>query len=188
MMKMPLLLVLLLIGIATLLAPDLPSASALNVRGPLLKSQTFLSPPIFLLPGSVSNKYYLDIPFPRGHLALKSFNAEVVDERGAPVPLHETYLHHWIVEPYYAPAGSSTDAAAKNGSSEPPNKAVMARNSGVCTNALGQYYGLGSETRRTATWVPDPYGIEIGNPPAGYDLLALILTCTYFSICMYVMP
>ncbi|KAJ1269386.1 hypothetical protein BS78_07G207900 [Paspalum vaginatum] len=169
MMKMPLLLVLLLIGIATLLAPDLRSASALNVRGPLLKSQTYLSPPILLLPGSVSNKYYLDIPFPRGHLALKSFNAEVVDERGAPVPLHETYLHHWVVEPYYAPAGSKEDDAAKNGSAAFPNKVVMARNSGVCTNTLGQYYGLGSETRRTATWVPDPYGIEIGLPPAGHD-------------------
>ncbi|WVZ91958.1 hypothetical protein U9M48_038062 [Paspalum notatum var. saurae] len=166
MIKMPSLLTVLLT--AALLS--VPPASALNVRGPLLKSQTFLSPPILLLPGSVSNKYYLDIPFPRGHLALKSFNAEVVDERGAPVPLHETYLHHWVVEPYYAPAGSATDAAAKNGSAAfPTNKVVMARNAGVCTNTLGQYYGLGSETRRTATWVPDPYGIEIGHPPPGHD-------------------
>jgi hypothetical protein len=36
----------------------------------------------------------------------------------------------------------------------------------------GQYYGLGSETRRTATWVPDPYGVEAGDPaaePEGYE-------------------
>ncbi|KAG0452637.1 hypothetical protein HPP92_025301 [Vanilla planifolia] len=39
-------------------------------------------------------------------------------------------------------------------------------------NTLGQYFGLGSETRKTDTWVPDPYGIEVGNPieiPDGYE-------------------
>ncbi|KAJ0112000.1 hypothetical protein Patl1_01342 [Pistacia atlantica] len=37
---------------------------------------------------------------------------------------------------------------------------------------LGQYFGLGSETRGTETHIPDPYGIEIGNPaeiPEGYE-------------------
>ncbi|RCV32055.1 hypothetical protein SETIT_6G227800v2 [Setaria italica] len=146
-------------------AATLPS-EALSVRGQLLKSQTFLSPPIFLRPGSVSNKWYHDIAFPRGHLALKSFNAEVVDDHGVPVPLHETYLHHWLVEPYYAPK----DGAA--GEARNRSKMIRHRNSGVCSQTLGQYYGLGSETRHTATWVPDPYGIEIGDPaaaPEGYE-------------------
>jgi hypothetical protein len=34
---------------------------------------------------------------------------------------------------------------------------------------------LGSETQRTATWVPDPYDIEIGDPdavPEGYEAAA----------------
>lgn len=157
----PPLLVLLLVTLLSS-AATLPS-EAINVRGHLLKSKTFLSPAISLRPGGVSNKYYLDIPFPRGHLALKSFNAEVVDEHGVPVPLHETYLHHWVVEPYYA----AKDAAA----AELP-KAIPHRNSGVCRGTLGQYYGLGSETRHTATWVPDPYGIEFGDPaapPEGYE-------------------
>lgn len=146
------------------------AAEALNVRGPVLKSKTFLSPPILLRPGSVSNKYYLDIPFPRGHLALKSFNGEVVDERGAPVPLHETYLHHWVVEPYFAPTGATGTASSSNASSAESLSLpgdihiIPSRNAGVCRGTLGQYYGLGSETRRTATWVPDPYGIEIGDP------------------------
>jgi hypothetical protein len=39
--------------------------------------------------------------FPQGHIAIKSFDAELVDEKGVSVPLHETYLHHWLVEPYY---------------------------------------------------------------------------------------
>ncbi|KAL5223102.1 hypothetical protein ABZP36_027815 [Zizania latifolia] len=139
---------------------------ALNVRGHLLKSKTYLSPAFFLHPGSVSNKFYLDVPFPRGHLALKSFDAEVVDENGVPVPLHETYLHHWVVEPYYALKNSDSTDAQKL------PKMIPAGNSGVCKTTLSQYYGLGSETRHTATWVPDPYGIEIGNPempPEGYE-------------------
>lgn len=35
-----------------------------------------------------------------------------------------------------------------------------------------QYFGLGAETRGTATDIPGPYGIEVGNPadaPAGYE-------------------
>ncbi|CAO2179855.1 unnamed protein product [Urochloa humidicola] len=142
-------------------------SEGLNVRGHLLKSKTFLSPAIFLRPGSVSNKVYFDVAFPKGHLALKSFDSEVVDEYGIPVPLHETYLHHWVVEPYYIPKGA--DAAETMLS-----KIIPRRNSGVCKTTLGQYYGLGSETRHTATWVPNPYGIEVGDPaapPEGYDYM-----------------
>ncbi|ONK56103.1 uncharacterized protein A4U43_C10F4160 [Asparagus officinalis] len=42
----------------------------------------------------------------------------------------------------------------------------------MCNGPLDQYLGLGSETRRTSTWVPNPYGIEIGDPktiPNGYE-------------------
>jgi hypothetical protein len=156
--------VVLLISLITVISP-LPS-EALNVRGHLLKSKTYRSPPIFLRPGSVSNKFYHDIDFPRGHLALKSFDAEVVDENGVPVPLHETYLHHWVTEPYSALKNSDSADVQKL------PKGIPARNDGVCKTTLGQYFGLGSETRHTATWVPDPYGIEIGNPekvPEGYE-------------------
>ncbi|CAO2184468.1 unnamed protein product [Urochloa humidicola] len=133
-------------------------------HGHLLKSKTFLSPAISLRPGSVSNKWYYDVAFPRGHLALKSFNGELVDSRGAPVPLHETYLHHWLVSPYYYHP-TNTGAGERRRLPRP--------NAGVCGSVLGQYFGLGAETRRTATWVPDPYGVEIGDPAAapadGYE-------------------
>ncbi|CAL5000869.1 unnamed protein product [Urochloa decumbens] len=109
--------------IAVLLSATATGPSeALNVRGHLLKSKTFLSPPIFLRPGSVSNKWYYGIPFPTGHLALKSFNAELVDEHGVPVPLHETYIHHWALSPFHA---AKSGGAAKRppalleGESEP---------------------------------------------------------------------
>ncbi|XBJ20300.1 hypothetical protein VPH35_011153 [Triticum aestivum] len=128
-----------------LLSVGLPS-QALNV-----KSKTFRSPPILLALGSVSNKYYYD-----------SFDAEVVDENGIPVPLHETYLHHWVAVPYYA---LKKGHGARKG-------ILTRRNDGVCKTSLGQYFGHGSETRHTSTWVPDRYGIETGNPekaPPGYE-------------------
>ncbi|TKW11462.1 hypothetical protein SEVIR_6G235200v4 [Setaria viridis] len=165
-MAVAVLLVLLIVALSSAIIAELPSAeAALDVRGHRrLKSMTVLSPPFFLRPGAVANKYYHDIAFPRGHVALKSFNGEVVDDRGAPVPLHEAYLHHWVVHPYYA----ATNATAAGRPATLP-----ARNSGVCEgDTHGQYYGLGSETRRTATWVPDPYGVEAGDPaapPEGYE-------------------
>ncbi|CAJ2677949.1 unnamed protein product [Trifolium pratense] len=123
-----------------------------------IKSAVFLSPKFELGPGLVSNRFYYDIDFPRGHIALKSFNAEVVDEAGIPVPLHETYLHHWLVVRYHQSKYSDR---------------VHVRNSGICQgDTLGQYFGLGSETRGTATDIPDPFGIEIGNPaeiPEGFE-------------------
>lgn len=127
-----------------------------------VKTSVHLSPPIYLKHGLVQDKYYYDIPFPRGHIALKNFNAEVVDENGNPIPLHETYLHHWVVGRYYGKKVVKEDD---------PEKTIFLRNSGPCKN-LGQYFGLGSETRKTSTWVPDPYGIVVGNPeeiPEGYE-------------------
>ena len=50
---------------------------------------------------------------------------------------------------------------------------ILVRNSGTCQrDILAQYYGLGSETRRTATDIPDPFEIIVGNPakiPEGYE-------------------
>ncbi|KAJ3681299.1 hypothetical protein LUZ60_015788 [Juncus effusus] len=133
-----------------------------------VKTETFLSPPFHLKPGSVANKFFFDIPFPKGHIFLKSFDAEVIDEHSNPVPLHETYLHHWVVERYYGLKGPEPVQSDELDLS----KIILVTNSGLCKNTLGQYYGLGSETRKTDTWVPDPYGIEVGDPelvPAGYE-------------------
>ncbi|CAM6095215.1 unnamed protein product [Calypogeia fissa] len=124
-------------------------------------SQTFKSPAFILGPGDVCNKELL-MEMPKGHIALRSFNAQVVDEDGVPVPLHQTYLHHWTAHRYYMPRSTS-------GLRDP----VLASNWGVCEDGnLKQLYGLGSETRRTDTNIPAPYGIEVGDPdsiPVGYD-------------------
>ncbi|XP_071731811.1 uncharacterized protein [Rutidosis leptorrhynchoides] len=136
-----------------------------------VKSMVYLSPKITQHPGSVSNKFYYDIEFPKGHIALKSFNAEVVDEAGDSVPLHETYLHHWVAVRYYQRKGvTNVKYNGKLGFQQ--SDFIMTGNAGVCNHGLSQFFGLGSETRKTSTYVPDPYGIEVGNPleiPVGYE-------------------
>ncbi|KAD4889171.1 hypothetical protein E3N88_21244 [Mikania micrantha] len=136
-----------------------------------LKSKVYLSPKITQRPGSVSNKFYYDIEFPTGHIAVKSFDAEVVDEAGNPVSLQETYLHHWIAVRYYYLKGVK-NAKYNVSLGFQQSDFILAGNAGMCDHSLPEIFGFGSETRKTLTDVPDPYGIEVGNPlkvPAGYE-------------------
>nr|GMD38842.1 uncharacterized protein LOC109163135 [Ipomoea batatas] len=126
-----------------------------------VKVETLLSPRFELEPGSVSNKFYYGIDFPKGHIGVRGFDAEVVDEEGNSIPLHQTYLHHWVVGKLMIPKGVEAEKDHYN------ETATLVHNSGVCAE-LPQYFGLGSETRKTDTRVPDPYGIEVGNPPPGF--------------------
>lgn len=67
----------------------------------IIRSKRFSSPSFPSTPGSVVEKFYYNIDFPKGHIAMKSFDVEVVDETGNQVPLLETYLHHWALVRYY---------------------------------------------------------------------------------------
>nr|GMD37394.1 uncharacterized protein LOC109163135 [Ipomoea batatas] len=130
-----------------------------------VKVETLLSPRFELEPGSVSNKFYYGIDFPKGHIGVRGFDAEVVDEEGNSIPLHETYLHHWVVGKLMIPKGVEAEKDHYN------ETATLVYNSGVCAE-LPQYFGLGSETRKTDTRVPDPYGIELTvSLPNGGDLI-----------------
>lgn len=154
-----------------------------------IKSAVFLSPKLVMNPGSVVNPYLFDIDFPRGHIGIKGFDAEVVDEAGKPVPLHETYLHHWVVQPYYVRKGfelTQEEMLRNHGfSRQDPERNlgsrsdyILVKNGGLCRSViLRHYFGLGSETRKTSTYVPDPYAIEINNPeetPDGYEFKWLL--------------
>ncbi|KAI9126821.1 hypothetical protein K1719_002417 [Acacia pycnantha] len=144
-----------------------PLSHALWKKESNIKEAVFISPKFELGPGSVQNKYYYDIDIPRGHVAIKSFDGEVIDEEGNSVPLHETYLHHWAVFKYHQRIGVTHTSNELFDSDH-----VLVGNSGLCPDILGQYFGLGSETRRTATEIPDPFEIEIGNPaesPEGFE-------------------
>ncbi|XP_051135848.1 uncharacterized protein LOC127254663 [Andrographis paniculata] len=142
-----------LLSISTLPGPE----ARTQTRNPI-RTEVFRSPQIDVEPGQVSNKFYVNIDFPNGHIAIKSFDAELVDGDGRSVPLYEAYLHHWIVLRYHQEVKNQSNID-------------IVDISGVCDGGLSQYFGLGSETRRTPTDVPDPYGIEVGNPddvPAGF--------------------
>ncbi|XP_019093431.1 PREDICTED: uncharacterized protein LOC104756879 [Camelina sativa] len=156
-----------------------------------IKSAVFFSPKLVMSPGSVSDPRLFDIDFPRGHIGIKGFDAEVVDEVGKPVPLHETYLHHWLVQPYYARKGSSKlpqqEMFRNHGFSRQDPETnldsrssdiIIVKNGGLCRGVtLRHYFGLGSETRKTSTYVPDPYAVEIDNPeeiPDGYEFKWLL--------------
>ncbi|KAI4297304.1 hypothetical protein L6164_037198 [Bauhinia variegata] len=148
--------------VTLLLALCTPYSDAYTKTASKVKSAVFYSPKVELSPGISSNKFYYDVKFPEGHVALKSFNGEVVDEEGNSVPLYEVYLHHWLVARYHKPINSTST-----------EDIVLVKNAGVCQgNTLPQYFGIGSETRKTATYIPDPFGVEIGNPveiPPGYE-------------------
>ncbi|KAI3785944.1 hypothetical protein L1987_45070 [Smallanthus sonchifolius] len=120
----------------------------------------YLSPKITQHSGSVSNKFYYDIEFPKGHIAIKSFHAEVVDDAGDPVSLQETYLHHWIAVRYYRRKGVN-DIKYNVNLGFHQSDFIIAGNAGMCDHGLPQFFGLGSETRKTSSVVPDPFGIEV---------------------------
>ncbi|KAL2478972.1 Stress up-regulated Nod 19 [Forsythia ovata] len=153
------------------LVTTVQSSQAYIRNGNGVKTAVFLSPKFVMEPGSVSDKYFYNIDFPRSHIALKSFDAEVIDEAGNSIPLHETYLHHWLLIRYYQRKGA--DNAKNQGDLGSHGRDfVVVKNSGLCDYGLIQYFGLGSETRRTSTYVPDPYGIEVGkleDTPSGYE-------------------
>eukprot|EP01018_Ginkgo_biloba_P017797 Gb_10107 [translate_table: standard] len=144
-----------------------------EVGGGKIKSAVFRSPAFVLGPGQVQNKFYHGIDFPKGHIAIKGFDAEVIDEAGNSISLHETYLHHWVVARFYY-KGSLTEEHKKAQTKRLRNSNyISAGNDGVCQDhALDQYFGLGSETRHTSTFIPNPYGIVVGDSkeiPEGYE-------------------
>ncbi|CAO2826926.1 unnamed protein product [Amaranthus hypochondriacus] len=160
-----------LYSLAVWLAVSCEITKALMLNERMMKSAVYLSPELAMKPGSVFDKYYHNIDFPTGHIGIKSFSAEVVDEAGVPVSLQDTYLHHWVIIRYYQRIGSELKDLRWVSELSQHKDFIWVKNTGLCPN-LGQYFGLGSETRKTATHVPDPYAIEVGNPneiPHGYE-------------------
>src|ERR1044072_3108336 len=74
-----------------------------------IKSASFLSEKFELGPGRVFGKSFDKIEMPKGHIGVKSFDAELVDEDGNSVPLYETYLHHWFAIKYFTPKNISRE-------------------------------------------------------------------------------
>ncbi|EFJ15749.1 hypothetical protein SELMODRAFT_118200 [Selaginella moellendorffii] len=127
-----------------------------------IQRKTYKSPAFSLEPGEVQDRYY-KIEFPKGHIGVKNFQGEIVDELGNPVPLTELYLHHWVLV-----RGGFHDRLGSP-------SAIITGNDGICQhNVHSQFWGLGAETRHTSYFVPGSYAIGIGNPPEGYEELFVL--------------
>lgn len=134
-----------------------------NNQNPI-KSATYLSEKFELGPGQVLAKSIQDIEFPRGHIGVKSFDVDLVDEQGNSVPLYETYIHHWFAIRYHINMDKNMSHDLKD-HSKPFAHPEYIRNDGTCnTYILPHYWGLGSESRGTSSKLPDPFAVELGNP------------------------
>ncbi|XP_073220729.1 uncharacterized protein [Cicer arietinum] len=111
----------------------------------------------------------MEIEFSNGHIGVKSFDVDLIDEEGNSIPLYETYLHHWFAINFINKNVSHDPNAHTN----PYADAIFKRNYGTCNGGiLPQYWGLGSESRGTTSKIPDPFAVEVGNPkdiPKGWE-------------------
>ncbi|WVY99064.1 hypothetical protein V8G54_031215 [Vigna mungo] len=124
-----------------------------------IKSTTFFLKKFKVGPGKIAVKTLLDIDFPRGHIGVKSFDVEVVDEVGNSVPLYETYLHHWFAVKYIE---NITMSDYIKQSHDLRNGIKFERNDGACQGfLLPHYWGLGGESRGTHSNLPDPFAVEL---------------------------
>lgn len=73
----------------------------INNKYQVIKTKTYMTPLFTLKPGSVVERFYYNTNFPKGRIAIKSFDVEVVDEAANPISLFQTYLHHWGILRYY---------------------------------------------------------------------------------------
>jgi len=133
-----------------------------------IKTATFVSQSFELGPGSIGSKTFFNVEFPQGHVGIKSFDAELVDQEGNSIPSYETYLHHWFAIKYFQNITMSQDPKLQN-----PGDFSFQRNDGTCNaNILPHYWGFGVESRGTTSNIPDPFAIEQGNPtkiPQGFE-------------------
>ncbi|XP_072061871.1 uncharacterized protein [Arachis hypogaea] len=127
-----------------------------------IKTATFYSEQFVLEPGKVTITDLFDIEFPRGHIGIKNFQAELVDEHQNSLPLYEAYLHHYFVLRYFENVTMSRQA----NQSQPVYGKYFRRNDGVCQGSVNSYsWGLGVDARKTSLELPDPFRIEVGTHP-----------------------
>lgn len=150
-----------------------------------VKKLKFRSPPLTAKPGEVNNKYF-PAEFPKGHIGIRSYYAEVVDENGVSVPLSEVYLHHWLIIEYAVPKEESQlhlDRLLSHmrshhkpmhyvADSEAPHLQKQLTRDG--RQKIINFLGKGGETRHTKTRLPGPYVIESGKEIQGYETVWIL--------------
>jgi hypothetical protein len=101
-----------------------------------IKSTAYLSKKFELRPKKVLAKALFDIEFLIGHIEVKSFDIDLVDEQGNYVPLYETYIHHWFALRYYV----SKDKNMSHEPNDPYEGCIFKRNYGTCNRGILPHY------------------------------------------------
>jgi hypothetical protein len=146
--------------------------------------QTFISPPMQLLNGNIGNKW-LPIDWPHGHIAVKSFAADLVNagpngEVPQPTPCcggpqeatrEEVFMHHWTVNKWQLPTALFKEIVAEGGLDyhltlrDKVGYIEFLAGSGLNSGANGPcwdsnlhlYFGIGNEVRSKTKEGRDPY-------------------------------
>ncbi|XP_058746551.1 uncharacterized protein LOC131619478 [Vicia villosa] len=130
----------------------------------IIKSAIYWSKKFEVGPGDVIATNIFDIEFPNGHIGVKSFDVDLVDEQGNSVPLYETYIHHWFAVKFHV-SKDKNKSHNYTDHTKPFEDPIFLRNDGACNGGiLPHIWGLGSETRGTSSKLPDPFAVELGNP------------------------
>ncbi|CAK8572347.1 unnamed protein product [Lathyrus sativus] len=127
----------------------------------IIHSAKYVSEKFEIGPGEVVNKALYDIEFPKGHIGVKSFDVDLIDEQGNSIPLYETYFHHWFAVKYIITKEKKMPGDPNDQTGGP----IYIRNDGTCNGGiLPLQWGLGSESRGTVSNLPHPFAVELGNP------------------------
>jgi len=160
------------------------AASHVSTESNGVMEQTFISPPMTLANGHIGNKW-LPIDWPHGHIAVKSFVADVVKsgpngETPPPEPCcggpheaarDEVFMHHWTVNKWQLPASLFTKIVDAGGMDYQLTwrKAVgyieLLAGAGLNSGANGPcfdstlhlYFGIGNEVRTLTKEGKYPY-------------------------------
>jgi len=89
------------------------------------------------------------VPMPSGDYAVLGFSGEMVDCNNLSVPLDVLYNHHWLLKPIRGPTSHYNTPCPANSSQF--GSAVD----------FTYVFGVGAESRRTPTVVPDGYGYPV---------------------------
>ena len=127
-----------------------------------VKTVTFMTTKFEVGPGMVVKRAFWDVEFPKGHIGVKSFDAELVDEQGNSVPLHETYLHHFFALRYWENITFSQNPLANRTMTDGKS---FKGNAGLCQEGVL----VRVEAQGTSSNIPDPFAMELGVPDKGWE-------------------
>ncbi|RDX78110.1 hypothetical protein CR513_41666, partial [Mucuna pruriens] len=111
--------------------------------------------------GSIAGKTFMNVEFPKCHIGVKSFDAELVDQERNSISSYETYLHHWFAIKYIENITRSRNLELRH-----HEDLIFQRNADACNGyILPHYWGIGVESRGTTSNIHE----NLAKIPNGYE-------------------